>query len=77
MELWVKFQRNKNAIHNPWKPNQSEYTPWGKFNENNIVEQIHSTAFSNLNLHLYVNNTDEFYQKINNYRFLKKRSSAK
>lgn len=74
IEVWVKFQRGNNALYQPFQYYPSDnrsattFTRWGRWNgDKNEVEQVHSSAFTHLNLHLYVNNTDEYYDKIKNY----------
>lgn len=75
IEVWIKFQRGQNAI---WKPTFTngniqgtptpEFIKVAKYNHNiQSFQQIHTSAVQNLNLHLYINDTDEYWDKIKNY----------
>jgi len=70
LEIWVKFQRSDVAILKPFQidannASVSKFVRVGKWNNNlRAIEQVHTSALQNLNLYLYINNTDEFYNTI-------------
>lgn len=76
IEVIAKFHRSNNAIYSPFdnsatnsaEPLPSQLIKWGRWNsDNQTIEQVHSGAFTNLNLILYANDNDMYYDKLKKF----------